>query len=264
MLPAVVSTLWPVDGAGSVDGANGRAVHRPLENRRRQFSTTVHRPRLRGNRRPTRQAHTSARAYGSRGRRQRLRRPPLPQACRPGPEGPRERTRRSYRRGYTRSALRLCHSECNENPRNRHWDCNVTVAIAELQRVLKPGAAFFGVVAFLEPFHDNSYCHLTHLGTRSVLESAGFCVERLWPGTSLLQAFFDDLFGGWPVFLRPCLTLIGKSVDVVRAAGVTTRISVARLVGRRGPDPEAIRFAIAGSIGFIARKPHPVGCGRHV
>jgi len=29
-----MGTLWPVDGAGSVDGANGRAAHRPLENRR--------------------------------------------------------------------------------------------------------------------------------------------------------------------------------------------------------------------------------------
>ena len=34
MVLAGVGTLWPVDGAGSVDGANGRAAHRPLENRR--------------------------------------------------------------------------------------------------------------------------------------------------------------------------------------------------------------------------------------
>jgi SAM-dependent methyltransferase len=127
-------------------------------------------------------------------------------------------------------------------------------ATAELSRVLKPGARFFGVVAFLEPFHDSSYCHLTHLGTRSVLESAGFEVERLWPGTSILHAFFDDIFMGWPLPFRKCFRLVGRVLEFIRAAGVGGRVSMARLVGRRGPDLDAIRFTVAGSIGFVAKK----------
>jgi SAM-dependent methyltransferase len=132
---------------------------------------------------------------------------------------------------------------------------NPFIATAELYRVLKPGAYFFGVVAFLEPFHDSSYCHLSHLGTRSVLESSGFQVEHMWPGISILDAFFDDLFRGWPIFLLPAVTIAGRVLDFMRAGGVNARLLAARLVGRRGVDKSAIDFTIAGSIGFIARKP---------
>jgi SAM-dependent methyltransferase len=132
---------------------------------------------------------------------------------------------------------------------------NPFIATAELYRVLKPGAYFFGVVAFLEPFHDSSYCHLSHLGTRSVLESSGFQIEQMWPGISILEAFFDDLFRGWPIFLRPAFAVAGRALDFTRAGGVNARRLAARMVGRSGVDKSAIDFTIAGSIGFIARKP---------
>lgn len=132
---------------------------------------------------------------------------------------------------------------------------NPFTATAELYRVLRPGAFFFGVVAFLEPFHDNSYCHLSHLGTQSVLESAGFHIERIWPGTSILKAFFDDLFRGWPTFSRPLFTVVGRALELTRVMGINAYISAARLAGRRGPNKINISFTIAGSIGFIACKP---------
>ncbi len=55
------------------------------------------------------------------------------------------------------------------------------IALGEIHRVLKPGGMFLGTVAFLEPFHGNSYYHCTHLGTLSLLQHAGFKVSHLAP-----------------------------------------------------------------------------------
>jgi SAM-dependent methyltransferase len=55
------------------------------------------------------------------------------------------------------------------------------IAMREAFRVLKSGGTFIGTVAFLEPFHMDSYAHLTHLGTYNVLKHAGFDVQAVAP-----------------------------------------------------------------------------------
>ena len=132
---------------------------------------------------------------------------------------------------------------------------NPFIATAELFRVLKPGAYFLGSVAFLEPFHDHSYCHLSRLGTVAVLESAGFQIVRMWPGVSILETFFDDLFVGWPSFTRALWRAFGKALELVRVLGIRACRFAARRVGRRGPDETELAYVVAGSIGFICRKP---------
>lgn len=61
---------------------------------------------------------------------------------------------------------------------------NPFIALREACRVLRPGGLFIGTVAFLEPFHLQSYFHTSHLGTWYLLTSSGFGVQQLEPNAS--------------------------------------------------------------------------------
>lgn len=84
---------------------------------------------------------------------------------------------------------------------------NPLVAMREVHRTMKPSAVFIGSVAFLEPFHDESFYHHSHLGVYNSLTQAGFHVTHIgtWPRWSALVAQSKALFPRMPSFLSRSL-----------------------------------------------------------
>lgn len=132
-------------------------------------------------------------------------------------------------------------------------------AASEIHRVLKPGGILFGDVAFLEPFHANSYFHMTHLGIREVLLGAGFHVLRLWPTRHLLEA---EIALCLPVRIPLVLPLCASGARLLARGIMGVRSLGLRLYLRsRGKNAEVIkrrlefdRLTWTGSIGFLAQK----------
>jgi len=77
------------------------------------------------------------------------------------------------------------------------------IMMREAYRVLKPYGIFIGTVAFLEPFHSDSFYHHTHLGTFNSLHYAGFNIIKLTPNenTVLLAQASSGLFPKMPRFI---------------------------------------------------------------
>jgi ubiquinone/menaquinone biosynthesis C-methylase UbiE len=131
-------------------------------------------------------------------------------------------------------------------------------AAREIYRVMKPGGALVGEVAFLEPFHANSYFHMSHLGIKEVLSKAGFQVERLWPTWHLFEAQVQNMFP-LPVvtpILRKIARWLGAALMSLRAFGMK------QVLKRKGRSAEEIqrrleidRLSYTGSVAFVARKP---------
>jgi SAM-dependent methyltransferase len=66
-----------------------------------------------------------------------------------------------------------------------------SVFLREVQRILMPGSLFLGSVAFLEPYHDQSYFHFSPLALAEQLMGAGFDVAELQPGYGALSSLLS-------------------------------------------------------------------------
>lgn len=125
------------------------------------------------------------------------------------------------------------------------------LAASEVARVLKPGGYFLGSASFLEPWHDESYFHMSPNGSYQMLAGAGLVPRHIWPERA------------WPGF-RAILKMGNKATQAI--APLAWALNGFYLfpswlkfaVKKRGLPSEAdmyeTRARMAGAIAWIATK----------
>jgi SAM-dependent methyltransferase len=124
-----------------------------------------------------------------------------------------------------------------------------SIAMKEAYRVLHPHGVFIGTVAFLEPCHDDTYYHHTHLGTYNVLREGGFSIQCVCPDEK------------WPVLVaQACMGLFPKMPRILAKSLVMPLHLLHRvwwgmrgIVRKKSMEDMRIRNT-AGSFTFIARR----------
>jgi len=89
------------------------------------------------------------------------------------------------------------------------------VMMSEAYRVLKRGGNFIGTVAFLEPFHGDSYYHHTHLGTYNSLQHAGFDIEHIAPSEKWSVLSAQAQMGLFPRMPHPISKALVLPIDLL-------------------------------------------------
>jgi SAM-dependent methyltransferase len=133
-----------------------------------------------------------------------------------------------------------------------HLACPFLVA-QEVSRVLRPGGYYLGNVSFLEPWHDDSFFHMTPLGVYENLTQADFEAKHIWPGQG--YSGFRAIMRMGNKVTKP-LTFLGDSAYLAYRLG-----NKLRNFARRRPDwlidriEDAAR--VSGATDWIAQKRRP-------
>lgn len=128
------------------------------------------------------------------------------------------------------------------------------IAAREAFRVLRPGGIFFGSAAFVYGFHDRaSFHHMTHAALLSVMRTAGFRVERIWPDWSYPQSVASMAFRGGPGL--PWRVATRGFLSAMEWTFTKTSALMRRTLRQRPLDVRARGVEMAGSLSFVARKP---------
>lgn len=122
-----------------------------------------------------------------------------------------------------------------------HVACPYLIA-QQVARCLKPGGYYLGNVAFLEPWHDDSFFHMTPLGVFEVLTQAKLDIKHIWPGVNY-SGFHAILYMGNKA-TKP-LTVFGDWVYALYKLGSKFR-------RKHGIETLA---RISGATDWIASKP---------
>ncbi len=124
------------------------------------------------------------------------------------------------------------------------------VMMQEAARVLKPGGVLIGTVSFLEPFHQNSFYHHTHLGVANSLHAGGFEIEHLCPGEHWSVLMAQAHMALFPKLPAPLATALIQPLQWLHKLWW----KIGGMVERR--DLEKMRVTMTtGAFTFIARTP---------
>lgn len=129
------------------------------------------------------------------------------------------------------------------------------IAAKETFRILREGGTFFGTSAFVYGWTDRaSFNHMSHAGLVMMLRTVGFDDVRVWSdwsyGQSIANMSFNERGGRpWRVGARAMLGFMEWTFT--RTSNMTRK-----LVGKDLLDLERRSVETAGSLTFVARKPH--------
>jgi ubiquinone/menaquinone biosynthesis C-methylase UbiE len=127
------------------------------------------------------------------------------------------------------------------------------LAVREMFRVLKPGGYYLGNVSFLEPWHDNSFFHMTPLGVAELLIGAGFEPRHIWPGRGY-SGYYALCAMGFRSPLRLLKHLGRLQYGAYRAQ--SRLLAAARRLRHRPRVPDIMdRAKVAGATDWIAQRP---------
>jgi SAM-dependent methyltransferase len=135
-----------------------------------------------------------------------------------------------------------------------HLACPL-LAAQEIRRVLRPGGYYLGNVSFLEPWHDDSFFHLSPLGVFELLTQANFEIVHIWPGKG--YSGFRAIMAMGNKATVP-LVGIGDFIHLIYKSGARARDIVKRRSREETKDGIHDAARVAGATDWIARRPVPM------
>jgi SAM-dependent methyltransferase len=107
---------------------------------------------------------------------------------------------------------------------------DVGASFTEVARVLRPGGAFIGYVAFMECFHEISYSHLSYMALEYYAKKNGLALERLAGGHRFgidyhLQVLCYPLPFG---YLRPIVAASMRAIFRIKSAAAYLAMRISR------------------------------------
>jgi SAM-dependent methyltransferase len=130
---------------------------------------------------------------------------------------------------------------------------NPFIAVSEIYRVLARNCQFDGEAAFLEPFHANSFFHMSPVGLEACLRQVGFCVEKIWPGWGVGESLGHYMFK--QLHMQLLGRALGRVVDKIHECTFIACNFVRGITGRSRRSREDFLLTFAGSVNWISVKP---------